>query len=183
MSGHRPVNLVRRKNGVFYFRGYVPRDMRAAVHRRELRVSLRTSDAARARLLAQRVGLGFGRFCERVRHMIHDHAPDHDIQRAVQAFGYAMLKAAMPPPSFAGPDIDRDFAYAAFCAEEQLAALERAVRDNDCTPTEIDVEDALVHSGALANGVVAQERSSPAQARTGRSSRRPHSLTATSRPA
>jgi hypothetical protein len=74
----------------------------------------------------------------------------------VQAFGYAMLKAAMPPPSFAGPDVDRDFSYAVFCAEEQVAALERAIRDNDYTPTQLDVEDPLVHSGAIARRLASE---------------------------
>ena len=47
-------------------------------------------------------------------------SPDQDIYNAVQAFGRNLLRNALPPPSYAGHNIDRDTEDAQFWAEEQI---------------------------------------------------------------
>jgi integrase len=86
--------------------------------------------------------------------MISIGATDHAVREAVCAFGRHLIGDAPPPPSFAGPNIDRDTEYARFWAEEQICILQRAVSNGDFKSFEVDVADPLIdtrrHAASLA---------------------------------
>ena len=152
MAARRPVNLTRRQ-GVYYFRGFIPKAAHSGARRREVRVSLRTRDACVARVRLRSAALAFESLCGQLRRMVQLQAPDEDIRNAVQAFGSRLLAHALPPPSFAGPTIDYDHARARFWVQEEISALEYAVANSDFTPQPIDIDSPIVATHAHAKHI------------------------------
>ncbi len=69
--------------------------------------------------------------------------PSAKIDEIVRQYGRELLATAPPPPSYAGPEIDRNIADTQFHIQEQLAALRYAVKNNDFADKEIDTADPL----------------------------------------
>jgi integrase len=141
MAARRPVNLTRRQ-GVYYFRGFIPKAVHSSAQRREVRISLRTHDADIARARLQPVALAFNSLCDQVRLMMQAHAPDQDIFNAVQSFGRALIANASPPPAFAGAYADYDRDRVVSCLSTELLTLETAIASGNLAPDPID-EDVL----------------------------------------
>lgn len=120
------------------------------MRRRELRLALRTKDRAVAHRLILRLGVEFDSLCGRMADMILLKAPDQDIREAIQAFGRDLLENAAPPPSFAGPNIDRDYDLATFYAKEEVMVLSRAIADNDFSGEGFDYPEPIERTRALA---------------------------------
>lgn len=153
MAGRRLTNLACR-NGVYYFRGFVPKAVHPSARMREVRVSLRTRDICIARCRLRSAALAFESLCGQLRSMLQLQAPDEDIRNAVQAFGRQLLAHALPPPSFAGPSLEYDHARARFWAQEEISALEYAVANSDFTRHSIDIESPLTATHAHAKQIV-----------------------------
>lgn len=137
MAARRLVNLTRRQ-GVYYFRGFIPQALHASARRREVRVSLRTRDADIARMRLQRVALAFTSLCGQLRIMMQAHAPDHDIFNAVQSFGRALIANAPPPPAFVGAQADYDYDRVVSSVSRELLTLGTAISTGDLAPEPID---------------------------------------------
>lgn len=137
MAARRPVNLTRRQ-GVYYFRGFIPKAVHSSAQRREVRISLRTSDAVVARARMQPVALAFNSLCDQIRRMLQAHAPDHDIFNAVRSFGHALIANAPPPPAFVGAYADYDRDRVISCLSTELLTLETAISTGDLAPRPID---------------------------------------------
>lgn len=136
MAARRLANMTRR-NGVYYFRGFIPKILHSGARIREVRVSLRTKDIGTARTRLQPVALAFDSLCRHLREMQLTDAPDQDIVAAVKSFGRALLRNAPPPPPFGGANADYEYDRTLSTLERELLTLEEAISQNDFAPRPI----------------------------------------------
>ena len=132
-----------RRNGVYYFRGFIPKILHSGARIREVRVSLRTKDIGAARTRMQPIALAFDSLCGHLRGMQLMDAPDQDIVAAVQSFGRELLRNAAPPPSFGGANADYEYDQTLSTLDRELLTLETAISQNDFTPYPIPEESML----------------------------------------
>lgn len=153
MAARRPSNLTRR-DGVYYFRGFVLKELHSSACRRELRVSLRTTDPAVARCRVRVAALAFDSLCRQIRQMQQALAPDQDIREMVQSFGRTLIREAPPPPLFDGATADYDRDRALLWLDSEIAILEQAVATNDFKAYSCEIDSplrwTLGHARALA---------------------------------
>lgn len=79
MTGH--TYLSKSRDGVYYFRAVLPKGVRAQTGRREIRISLRTKDRAKAKVLVAREALRLTETLSRLEpEKTADHARPHPLQ-------------------------------------------------------------------------------------------------------
>ncbi len=143
MVGRRALNLTRR-NGVYYFRGFIPRQLQARIGRREVCLSLRTRNRPLARRRALAAAMRLESLCSRLAEM--QHADTAAITIALREFGRNLLAADPPPPAFTELSQEDSKSYAQDMTDEAIIDLEMVI---DCDAYDNRNGDRL-ESGASA---------------------------------